>query len=238
MELAYQYVSSPSRCSYLHDRLARLEYEIVAEMEPAEYLDRLREGWRRFGRAVFRPRCRSCGECRSLRIEVERFAPDRSMRRLERRNRPDVALTVHPAAGKADPEVVDLYRRYHSDQQARLGWPSHRGDEAGQVEESFLDNPFPTEEWRYRIDGRLAAVGYVDALPGALSAIYCFYDPALRDRSPGTWNVLCLIERARAERMAHVYLGYHVEGCRSLRYKERFGPNELLVGDTWRPFRP
>lgn len=238
MELASHFITGPSRCAYLPDERSRIEYEIVAAMEPAEYLERLREGWRRFGRAVFRPRCRTCGECRSMRIDVERFAPDRSMRRLDRRNGPDVALTVHPAKGRADPEVVDLFRHYHSDQHARLGWPDRGGSAAGEIEETLLDNPFPTEEWRYRIGDRLAAVGYVDVLPGAFSAIYCFYDPELRDRSPGTWNILCMIERARAERMEHVYLGYYVEGCRSLRYKERFGPNELLVGDAWRPFRP
>jgi len=31
-------------------------------------------------------------------------------------------------------------------------------------------------------------------------------------------------------------LGYYVEGCRSLDYKARFSPNEVLVNGSWTPF--
>jgi arginyl-tRNA--protein-N-Asp/Glu arginylyltransferase len=48
--------------------------------------------------------------------------------------------------------------------------------------------PFPTEEWTYYVGHRLIAVAYVDALPEALSAIYCYYDPTEAARSPGTFN--------------------------------------------------
>jgi Putative arginyl-tRNA:protein arginylyltransferase len=41
----------------------------------------------------------------------------------------------------------------------------------------MLENPFRTEEWTYYVGNRLIAVAYVDALPEALSAIYCYYDP-------------------------------------------------------------
>jgi arginine-tRNA-protein transferase len=37
--------------------------------------------------------------------------------------------------------------------------------------------------------------------------------------------------------LPHVYLGYHVAGCRSLEYKGRFRPNEVLGEDgEWHPF--
>jgi arginyl-tRNA--protein-N-Asp/Glu arginylyltransferase len=44
----------------------------------------------------------------------------------------------------------------------------------------LLDNPFPIEEWTYYIGSRLLAVAYVDALPEALSAIYCYYEAVVR----------------------------------------------------------
>jgi arginine-tRNA-protein transferase len=50
--------------------------------------------------------------------------------------------------------------------------------------------------------------------------------------------VLCVIDEAARRRLPHVYLGYHVVGCRSLEYKARFVPNETLGPDgIWRPFR-
>jgi arginine-tRNA-protein transferase len=81
-------------------------------------------------------------------------------------------------------------------------------------------------------------VGYVDDLPGGLSAIYFFYDPEERHRSLGTWNVLSVIENARQRRIPFVYLGYYVEDCTSLAYKGQFVPNQIRGPDgSWRDFR-
>ncbi len=83
----------------------------------------------------------------------------------------------------------------------------------------------------------MIGVGYVDALAEGLSAIYFFYDPDERDRSLGTYNVLSLIRGAAKRNLPHVYLGYYVEGCRSLEYKARFRPNEVLgESGEWRAF--
>ena len=75
----------------------------------------------------------------------------------------------------------------------------------------------------------------MDVMAGGLSAIYFARDPAHHDRSLGTWNVLCLLDRAKALGLPHVYLGYHTAGCPSLQYKGRFRPNQTLDPDgTWR----
>ena len=57
----------------------------------------------------------------------------------------------------------------------------------------LLQNPFRTEEWTYYVGNRLIAVAYVDALPEALAAIYCYYDPTEGARSLGTFNILSLL---------------------------------------------
>ncbi len=114
------------------------------------------------------------------------------------------------------------------------GWPwRDEGDES--FRESFVDNPFSTEEWRDELDGEFVGLGYVDALSIGLSAIYFVHDPEHRHRSLGTWNVLRLIEEVHARELPHVYLGYHVAGCSSLAYKARFHPHEVLGLDgRWR----
>jgi len=101
----------------------------------------------------------------------------------------------------------------------------------------MLETPFPVEEWTYFVGNRLIAVGHVDALPQALSAIYCYYDPAEGPRSLGTFNILSLLASALERGLPHVYLGYYVAGCRSLEYKGRFRPNEVLrPNGTWEAF--
>jgi arginine-tRNA-protein transferase len=236
MQIRLRFYSPPSPCAYLPDRLARFDNELVAEMTPAEYFERMRQGWRRFGHVVFRPRCSGCRACRSLRVDVARFRPSRSQRRNRKLNEKTVHLTI--GRPEVTAERLDLYDRYHAFQAEQKDWPVHPPKDAAEYYSSFVEHPFATEEWCYKIDDRLVGVGYVDRLPGGLSAIYFFYEPAERGRGLGVWNVLSVIDRARALGLPHVYLGYYVEGSPSMIYKADFVPNQLLGPDgEWHDFR-
>ncbi len=232
----FTFTTDPGPCGYLPDREWSLNYEVVGELSPAEYEDRLKAGWRRFGYSLFRPACAGCRQCQSLRVPVATFEPDRSQRRALAASARAVELVVgEPSATR---EKLDLFDRFHEFQHANKGWPDHGPTSAADYVESFVDHPFPTEEWCYFREGRLVGVGYVDALPAGLSAIYFFYDPVARDASPGTFNVLSTLREAAARGLPHVYLGYYVAGCRSLEYKARFRPNEMMdETGAWRPFR-
>ncbi len=240
MESLFRYVATPSRCGYLHDQQWSLEYEYVGSMTREEYLERMLDGWRRFGIMLFRPACRACTACWSLRVDAARFRPDRSQRRCRRANEAEVELRIgRPAVSRAK---LALYDRYHAFQTDAKGWPQHPAKDSASYVDSFVHHPFPVEEWCYYRGDRLIGVGYVDHLPGraagGLSAIYFFYDPDERQRAPGTWNVLCLIDEAVRRGLPYVYLGYYVEGCPSMSYKPRFVPNQLRGPDgTWRDFR-
>jgi leucyl-tRNA---protein transferase len=216
METLHRFIVAPSPCGYLPGERWRLEYELVADATAAEYLQRMLRGWRRFGATFFRP--------------------DRSQRRCRKANEGVVRLQIGvPSVTRAKLRLYDLY---HAHQAEAKGWPQHPAKDAASYAASFADNPFPTQEWCYYVGDRLVGVGYVDDLPGALSAIYFFYDPDERHRSLGTWNVLQLLEQARARRLAYVYLGYYVAGCPSMAYKTRFVPNQLLAEDGhWHDFR-
>lgn len=229
MQSLFQYVAPPSPCSYLPAETASLEYELVSDLTAAEYLQRMLEGWRRFGAMLFRPRCPACTKCSALRIDVARFQPTRSQRRAARLNRGIISLRI----GKPDFNLakLGLYDRYQTFQTELKDWPERPGDDAAAYWDSFIDNPEFTEEWCYFLDDALVGVGYVDALPGALSAIYFFYDPQMRERSLGTWNVLQLIAEAKRRKMPNVYLGYYVKGCASLEYKANFRPFQMRMPD-------
>lgn len=229
------YKPPPSQCGYLPHEQSRLTYEVVAELSPTEYGDRLRSGWRRFGHSLFRPSCETCHACQSVRVPIASFKPDRSQRRAVAANDGDVKLAIGvPSVSDAK---LDLYDRFHQFQHSSKGWARHSPESAAAYADSFVDNPIPTEEWCYYLGDKLIGVGYVDAIPDGLSAIYFFHDPQERDRSLGTYNVLCVLREAARRKLPFVYLGYYVEGCRSLEYKSRFRPNEVLHPDgKWRAF--
>jgi arginine-tRNA-protein transferase len=229
MHTVCRFLAPASPCGYLREQTWRLEYELVDELSPREYLERMEQGWRRFGRALFRPRCPACSACRSLRVVVDRFQPNRSQRRVRKANAGRIALRIGEPSVSRD--KLDLYDRYHAYQSATKEWPAHAGHDVHGYMNSFVDNPLPTQEWCYYERERLVAVGYVDDLPGALSAIYCFYEPELRGYSLGTWNVLCLIQEAARRGLAFVYLGYHVASCQSMEYKTHFVPHQILGSD-------
>jgi arginyl-tRNA--protein-N-Asp/Glu arginylyltransferase len=231
-----RYIAPPSQCGYLPDQQWSLEYDHAVALTAAEYMDRMVNGWRRFGGVLFRPRCRTCSACQSLRVLVEQFHPDRSQQRARKANEGVIQLKVGEPS--VTPEKLALYDRYHAHQTKAKGWPAHGAKDEEEYVSSFVHNPFATQEWCYYRGDILTGVGYVDDLPGALSAIYFFYDPAERSRSPGTWHVLSLLEAARARRIPYLYLGYYVAGCPSMTYKSRFRPNQLLGLDgRWHDFQ-
>jgi leucyl-tRNA---protein transferase len=254
MQSLFRYVAEPHVCAYLPDQTQRMEYEHVSSLTPAEYLQRMYDGWRRFGTVLFRPVCAACDRCQALRVAAAAFRPDRSQRRVRQRNEGEVRLRIgEPLVTKAK---LDLYDRYHAFQTADKGWPEHPARDVGGYVGAFIHHPFAVEEWCYYLGNKLVGVGYVDHLPsvaaaepagriplnlvneplaGGLSAIYFVYDPDERQRSLGTWNVLCIIDEAARRGLPYVYLGYYVEGCQSMAYKIRFAPNQLRHADgTWR----
>jgi arginine-tRNA-protein transferase len=246
METLFHYVAEPSRCGYLPSEQWSLEYLYVSSISRGEYLERMLDGWRRFGTMLFRPACPTCRACRSLRVLAGPFQPDRSQRRCHKLNDGVVRMRVGPPS--VSRTKLALYDRYHQFQSEAKGWPQHPARDQDSYLSSFVEQPFEVEEWCYYVEDRLVGVGYADVLPDqpqgragddrGLSAIYFFYDPHERYRSLGTWNVLYMIEQAQLRNLPFVYLGYYVEHCPSMSYKPRFVPNQLRGLDgVWRDFR-
>jgi arginine-tRNA-protein transferase len=216
-------------CAYLPDRAAMTRALFADSLPPQLYHEMMDAGFRRSGRIVYQPVCRTCRACVSIRVPVATFSPSKSQRRCLRRNL-DLVVTI--ARPHADDESFDLYHRYQTE------W--HRGESVHSREdfESFLyDSPVQTIEFKYRdAFGRLLAVGICDVCQRtSLSSVYFYFEPSQRRRGLGTFGALVEVEWARQQGIPQYYLGFWVAGCRAMEYKSQFRPHELLCGDgVWR----
>src|SRR5262245_32021036 len=153
MKSLFRYTAPVGPCSYLPHQQASLEYEYVAELSRAEYLQRMQDNWRRFGHVLFRPNCPNCRTCKAVRVRAAEFRPDRSQRRARKANEGAVELRIGPPA--VTREKLNLYDRYHAHQADAKGWPYQRPRDAESYADSFVEHPFPVEEWCYYLGGRL-----------------------------------------------------------------------------------
>jgi arginine-tRNA-protein transferase len=81
-------------------------------------------------------------------------------------------------------------------------------------------------------------VGICDVCNDSFSSVYFYHDPAEAKRGLGTFGALYEIEEARRMGIPHYYLGYWVDGCPTMHYKNAFRPNEVLHPDgVWRPLQ-
>jgi arginine-tRNA-protein transferase len=211
-------------CAYLPEARARLDHRILLDVSPGAFDRLLFLGWRRFGPDYFRPACAACSECVPTRIPVATFSPSRSQERVRKKGAAFRA-TFGPAG--VDEARLGLYHLWHENREDARGW----GEGTMDLETYRMQFAFPhpsSREVLFHHEERLIGVSICDETPTALSAVYFFFDPAYAAYSPGTLNILTLVGLARSLGKTHVYLGFRVRGCPSLRYKERFYPQEVL----------
>jgi arginyl-tRNA--protein-N-Asp/Glu arginylyltransferase len=225
------YRTLPHECGYLPNRQA-----INAVVDPAlplttELYSRLAElGFRRSGARLYRPACPACCACIALRIPVADFHPNRSQRRVWRCNS-DVVVRERPAV--FSDEHFALYRRYLKSRHPFGGMD----DPSPEDYLSFLSCAgLETKFHELSLHGRCIAVAVSDVLANGFSAVYTFFDPEYSSRSPGVYAILWQIETVRRLRLEWLYLGYWIEECRKMSYKNRYYPHELFMGGRWHRF--
>ena len=226
-EVVQEKFGEEETCPYLADQRSTMRYRFIRHCSIETYEQLLVRGWRRFGTVFFRPNCLSCWECRSLRVDVEQFRPNRSMRRTLNRNQDLKVIERRPTISD---DHIDLYNRFHNDMAGRRDWPNRQSTPIDYYL-TFVDGFGDFGHELLFVDGgRLIGVALVDVLPNAVSAVYCYYDPEERRRALGVYSVLKQIELARQRGAEHLYLGYWVAGNQSMRYKANYRPHEILEG--------
>ena len=224
-------IEEPGPCSYLPEQLSALEQKVLMEVTPEEYEAMMERGWRRFGPVYFRPACQACSECVTLRIVTADFQPNRSQRRARAATERFRVVVGKP---RVDDARLELYHAWHGWREQAREWKSSQLSERDYFLQFAFPHPCVREVAWYDDEApggpKLIALGICDETPRAWSAVYFFFHPDYAHCSLGTANVVKQVELARERGIAHVYLGYRVQGCASLRYKAAFRRHELLQG--------
>lgn len=225
------YISAPHECPYLPgEQASSLLLDPSATIGDQLFSVAIESGFRRSGKAVYRPHCSDCRACKSVKIPVTEQILNRVQKRTLKRNQDVQALFVEPMF---DERHFQLYCRYQS-------W-KHPGDSMDhgdrlRYEESLVDSSVRSALLEFYIDHTLVAVSVVDVVAQGLSAVYTFFEPDMAARSLGRFAVLTLVEKARELDLEYVYLGYWIKDCNKMNYKAEYRPLLAYDGSEWVDF--
>jgi len=227
------YLTAHYDCSYLPGRRARSQVATPTHMIDAHaYSALIRAGFRRSGQFTYRPHCEQCHACVPVRVEVDRFTPNRTQRRCLKRNR-HLSARFLPLDFKD--EHYQLYRSYLGSRHAGGGMDRDGPDQYTQF---LLSSNVDSVMVEFRDGETLVMVAVVDQIEDGISAVYTFFDPA-RDRdSLGVYGVLWQIELAKRLELPYLYLGYWIGESPKMAYKQQYPPLEGLIDGRWQLMAP
>jgi arginine-tRNA-protein transferase len=204
------------------------QFQIIQHATPAEMDELWAKGWRHFGTQFFRyssswhdgQRVRVL----PLRIDLRRFLPSRSQRRVLKRNA-DLRVKVGPALIDAERERMFDAHRSRFKENVPDSLRDFLSSEPAQV-------PCTANECRLFVNDRMFGIGYFDVGREAVSAVYSMFDPAESRRSPGIKLILEEIHWATEHDFRYFYLGYCYDQPSYYDYKKRFAASEYLDWGT------
>jgi leucyl-tRNA---protein transferase len=206
------------------------EFRAIHHATPAEMDQLWAGGWRHFGTMFFRYASSWHGgqEMRvlPLRIDLHKFSPSRSQRRVRKRNA-DVRVKFGPALIDADRERMFVRHRSRFKENVPDSLREFLSSAPSQV-------PCEAKECRLFVGDRLVGVGYFDVGQQAVSAVYSIFDPAESRRSPGIQLILEEVRWATERDFRYFYLGYCYDQPSFYDYKKRFAGSECLDWETMR----
>jgi len=178
------------------------------------------EGWRHFGPIFFRyrrwPHAGRNLTITPLRMELARFEPSRSQRRVAALNR-DLRVEVRPTTLDAETfEMFEAHRR-----RFRTDVPDSLHDFLSPHAPSEV--PCRNEAIRVYSGERLVAAHFLDVGRTATSSVYSMFDPSESRRSLGVYTILLAVERSRRLGCRYYYPGYACRESSPYDYKKNFG---------------
>lgn len=218
-------------CSYLPDKEERLLIAVDERLQNnRSYSLLMMEGFRRSGDQSYRPHCPSCNACQSIRVVVDKFSPSKSQKRSLKRN---AHFQISTSEHLKD-DYYPLYENYiNTCHQDGTMFPA-----SFQQFQTFLSSKLTKqlfiETW-LEVDGtkQLVCVAVTDMLLNGLSAVYTFYHPEFKAHGLGVFSILTQINMCKKFGFPHLYLGYQIDDCQKMNYKNRYFPYEKFIDQQW-----
>ena len=113
-------------------------------------------------------------------------------------------------------------------------YPDHDNSAFDYYNGFFLNHITNTVEISYRVGKNLVGVAIVDLSTTWLNIVFFYFDPDEGKRSPGTFNILFLIDFCMQKKIEFVYLGYWIKDVKQMNYKANFKLHQILQNGTWR----
>lgn len=224
-ELGRYFIDIPTKCPYGLPGVAVFR-QAMFERLPDEIAGFFfKAGFRRSGNSFYTMVCPDCKACAPIRLLPQEFKPNRNQKRVVKLNADVVTETANLNFSSENLAACDkfLHSRYPA-----------KNDSAEEYYSGFFINTVTnTIEIRYRVNGKLLGTAIVDVGARWLNAVYFFFDPEEGKRSPGTLNILHLINFCREKNIPNLYLGYLIDEVKSMRYKANFKPYYLLMDGVW-----
>jgi arginyl-tRNA--protein-N-Asp/Glu arginylyltransferase len=220
-------ITAPFTCSYLPEQDEQL-LVFISDTQPTvtEYDFLIGAGFRRSGTQVYRPHCGSCNACESIRLPVNLFTASKSQKRIMKRNKDLTTRISH----NNKPEYYPLYESYINQRHADGSmYPATIEQYQGFVLSPW-DNALFIEIYANDV---LIGVAVTDNLESSLSALYTFFKPEEQQRSLGIFAILQQIELTKSLNKPFLYLGYQIDTCQKMSYKQNFLPHERFFDDKW-----
>jgi len=218
-------------CSYLADKEERLLVAVDERLQNnRSYSLLMMEGFRRSGDQSYRPHCPSCNACQSIRVIVDKFTPSKSQKRSLKRNSHFQITTSEQLKDNYYPLYENYINTCHQDGSM---YPANYNQFQSFLSSKLTKQIF-IETW-LDIDGKsqLVCVAVTDMLINGLSAVYTFYHPKFKANGLGIFSILTQIDLCKQLGLPHLYLGYQIDDCQKMNYKNRYFPYEKFIEQEW-----
>ncbi len=210
------------------------EIHFPIEILPKELDNYLARGWFRMGQMIF--------TCHVLcfkdqvystvwiRLELDGFAFQKSMRRLLARNKKRFKTIIRKAV--FDREKQNLYEGHKERFEGYI--PNTLKESLFGMEEENLYNTY--EVCVYEKD-KLIAVSFFDIGSDSIASIMGLYDPDYAQHSLGIYTMLYEIQYGKEQGKKYYYPGYIVPGYKKFDYKLRVGQMDFydVPSEEWKP---
>lgn len=214
-------------CNYLPNQHERLLVATDERLQNGEHYGWLMaQGFRRSGDQIYRPHCELCSACKSLRVLADEFSPSKSQKRNIKKNSHFTIKVSH----QQEPHYYALYENYINTLHQDGSMYPATIDQYNSFIDCHITEQLYLEIW---LDQQLISVAVTDVLNDALSAVYTFYHPGYSRHGLGVFSILNQLGLAKEMKKEFLYLGYQIDDCKKMNYKNRYYPHQVLSENCW-----